>query len=812
MPPSTSLLLSAALLLLVPIALAASDWKTGEVTGKVVEKSDFPCYSLSRDNYTCSACIQFHESCAWCGAPLFDEKKPYARCDNRAKLLEHGCPESYIEDPETKLDITGDNQLSDQGTVDKEEEAVQIKPQEMYVEIRPKSRVRFNVTYRQAVDYPVDLYYLMDLSYSMKDDKQKLSELGDLLAERMRTVTKNFRLGFGSFIDKKLMPFIDPRIEKQLSPCPTPCAEPYGFKHQMSLTTNTAKFKAEVDKAEISGNLDAPEGGFDAVVQALACNKTIGWRERARKMIVFSTDAGFHFAGDGRLAGVVEPNDGTCHLDREGYYTETLNQDYPSIALLHQMIKDRKANVIFAVTKNNQDLYTQLSNALPDVSSSVGVLANDSRNIVDLIEKEYLKISEKIIMVDNANASEGLKLTYRSMCLDGTTLKDTNVCEGIRVGDEVQFEVTLENTHCIDKRDFMLRIGPSGLDETLHVKVKVLCDCDCEQHDRIVTNAAECHGGDMVCGVCRCKGGNVGKYCECNRPGMSTAALNEKCKRTNESAICEGRGVCNCGRCECNPRANPEEQISGEFCECDNFNCPRHDRKICAEHGECNCGKCICAPGWTGRACECPISTDSCLSANGKICNGKGECICGRCRCHDGPDGNRYSGAKCEICPTCPTKCIEYKPCVMCQQWKTGPYNESRCDQCPFKVIPVDELPTLNDTTPCQFVDPADDCTFYYLYFHDEGTDNATVWVRRHKDCPPPVPVLAIVLGVIAGIVILGILLLLIWKLLTVLHDRAEYAKFNNERLMAKWDTNENPIYKQATTTFKNPVYAGKAN
>lgn len=60
-------------------------------------------------------------------------------------------------------------------------------------------------------------------------------------------------------------------------------------------------------------------------------------------------------------------------------------------------------------------------------------------------------------------------------------------------------------------------------------------------------------------------------------------------------------------------------------------------------------------------------------------------------------------------------------------------------------------------------------------------------------DCPPPVPVLAIVLGVIAGIVILGIILLLVWKLLTVLHDRAEYAKFNNERLMAKWDTVRKP-------------------
>lgn len=30
----------------------------------------------------------------------------------------------------------------------------------------------------------MDLYYLMDLSYSMKDDKEKLSQLGDLLGEK----------------------------------------------------------------------------------------------------------------------------------------------------------------------------------------------------------------------------------------------------------------------------------------------------------------------------------------------------------------------------------------------------------------------------------------------------------------------------------------------------------------------------------------------------------------------------------------------------------------------------------------------------
>jgi len=36
----------------------------------------------------------------------------------------------------------------------------------------------FNLTFRLAKDYPVDLYYLMDLSYSMKDDKENLAVLG----------------------------------------------------------------------------------------------------------------------------------------------------------------------------------------------------------------------------------------------------------------------------------------------------------------------------------------------------------------------------------------------------------------------------------------------------------------------------------------------------------------------------------------------------------------------------------------------------------------------------------------------------------
>lgn len=67
---------------------------------------------------------------------------------------------------------------------------------------------KIEVAYSQAEDYPVDLYYLMDLSRSMKNDKEKLSTLGSLLSSTMRNITSNFRLGFGSFVDKIVMPYV----------------------------------------------------------------------------------------------------------------------------------------------------------------------------------------------------------------------------------------------------------------------------------------------------------------------------------------------------------------------------------------------------------------------------------------------------------------------------------------------------------------------------------------------------------------------------------------------------------------------------
>lgn len=58
----------------------------------------------------------------------------------------------------------------------------------------------------------------------------------------------------------------------------------------------------KVKEAPISGNLDAPEGGFDGMMQAMVCTDRIGWSEKARHLLVFSTDASSHMAGDGRVS------------------------------------------------------------------------------------------------------------------------------------------------------------------------------------------------------------------------------------------------------------------------------------------------------------------------------------------------------------------------------------------------------------------------------------------------------------------------------------------------------------------------------
>jgi len=78
---------------------------------------------------------------------------------------------------------------------------------------------KFKVKVRQVEDYPVDVYYLMDLSRSMHKNLHAIQQLGTKLAQEMTILTSNFRLGFGTFVDKPISPFSYTYDKPRDEPC-----------------------------------------------------------------------------------------------------------------------------------------------------------------------------------------------------------------------------------------------------------------------------------------------------------------------------------------------------------------------------------------------------------------------------------------------------------------------------------------------------------------------------------------------------------------------------------------------------------------
>jgi hypothetical protein len=51
------------------------------------------------------------------------------------------------------------------------------------------------VSFKRAEGYPIDLYYLMDLSFSMRDDLDTIKNLGQEILSTLKNVTNKVRIG-----------------------------------------------------------------------------------------------------------------------------------------------------------------------------------------------------------------------------------------------------------------------------------------------------------------------------------------------------------------------------------------------------------------------------------------------------------------------------------------------------------------------------------------------------------------------------------------------------------------------------------------
>uniref|UniRef100_A0A8D1V0N7 Integrin beta n=3 Tax=Sus scrofa TaxID=9823 RepID=A0A8D1V0N7_PIG len=699
---------------------------------------------------SCTECIRVDKDCAYCTDEMFKER----RCNTQAELVAAGCQLESMVVMESSFEITEETQI------DTTLRRSQVSPQGLRVRLRPGEERHFELQVFEPQESPMDLYILMDFSNSMSDDLDNLKKMGQDLANVLRQLTSDYTIGFGKFVDKVSVPQTDMRPEKLKEPWPN-SDPPFSFKNVISLTEDVEEFRTKLKGERISGNLDAPEGGFDAILQTAVCTRDIGWRPDSTHLLVFSTESAFHYEADGAnvLAGIMKRNDEECHLDATGTYTQYKAQDYPSVPTLVRLLGRHNIIPIFAVTNYSYSYYEKLSSYFP--VSSLGVLQEDSSNILDLLREAFDRIRSNLD-IRALESPRGLRTEVTSKIFLKTDTGSFHIRRGEVGTYQVQLRAIedLDGTHVCQLPEAdqkgNIHLKPSFSDG-LRMDVDIICDvCSCELQKEEQSPRCSFHG-DFMCGHCVCSEGWSGKTCNCRTGSLSDL---EPCLREGEDKPCSGRGECQCGHCVC----YGEGRYEGQFCEYDNFQCPRTSGFLCNDRGRCSMGQCVCEPGWTGLSCDCPLSNATCIDSNGGVCNGRGNCECGRCHCNQ---QSLYTDTVCEINHSAIRLglCEDLRSCVQCQAWGTGEKKGHTCKECSFKVKMVDELKKAEEVVEyCSFRDEDDDCTYSYTVEGDGAPGpNSTVLVQRRKECPPGtfwwlIPLLIFLL------LFPALLLLLCWK------------------------------------------------
>ncbi|EDV27186.1 uncharacterized protein TRIADDRAFT_54881 [Trichoplax adhaerens] len=682
-----------------------------------------PCQPLK----ACEVCIANPE-CAWCADFKYEGENLY-RCDAADNHEVQGCedivnPQSSLVN-RTDVDDDLDSILLNNFT----DSVLQLPRFNVKLRTGQPVQISFNIVSTQRS--PVDMYFLYDISRSMYGDLDMLKKRAITLALEMKKLSRDTRWGFGTFVDKFVSPFRLQAKEKLVNPCndgekePLQCIRPYSFRNNLSLTNNMTSFQEVVNAQMVSSNLDAPESGLDALLQLSVCNEIINWRPYARHIVVYASDADFHYAGDGKLAGLVIPNDAKCHLSEHGEHETETVMDYPSIGQLKEKLRENRIIPVFLIRNRYQSYgaFAELLDNLQGVMGWLGHLEAESSNILGLINSSYDAVSTTIELYNDP--TDLLKFEYFSNC-------------------------TKINVHVVGVGDLV-------------VEIEHLCRCGCTRNTTVSEKCS--YNGTLRCGQCNCNRGRSGDFCECDASLSNTV---RDCDVTDNST-CNYRGHCVCQQCQCNQ--DDRGLIYGKYCQCDNFTCPAdRNGNLCSGHGRCDCGTCKCNHGWTGIDCGCTLSIAQCIDPKSrKICNGKGNCNCGTCDCHP---KSGYNGKTCQSCLFCPTACDVHGQCLSCWLHKQ-PVCSDYCNN--ITITNVTELDT-RDEWYCYVQDINSSCYFKFII---EGETNRNLLTS--VSCPVFISQSVLIVSIMVNIVGFGLLCLIAWKIAVTIKDKIDYQKFTKK-------------------------------
>ncbi|KAM9494586.1 integrin beta-8 isoform 2-T2 [Clarias gariepinus] len=677
---------------------------------------------------TCRECLSRGPDCSWCFQKSFlDGTDISERCGSAAQLMLKGCSREFIENPGVKVEANLTLSSS------------QVTPRDISIQLRPGSEANFIIEVKQLELYPVDLYYLVDVSASMQENLNQLKTVGENLSYRMKEHSSDFQVGFGSFVDKPVSPYIDVHPSQISNPCSDfeiDCRPAHGFIHVLPITNNMTEFKHVIQQQRISGNMDTPEGGFDAMLQAAVCQKDIGWRPEAKHLLLFMTDEPSHLALDSKLAGIVVPHDGRCHLE-DGTYSQSAHMEHPTIGQLAEKLLHNNIYSVFAVKHVQYEWYEDLVAFLP--GTYLGILPGNLTNLVVDAYKKLLSDVRVEVEVEDREAHR-FWVSVKAVCPTGSTASGSSKCTNVQPGQKVFFNITVGMRACPERDDALrkpnnpevkLVVKPVGFNESTIVRVRQACVCSCG-------GAGPCHDNPET------------PPCSSGINSAVERGLMDSCQDVKSGLMCSGRGTCVCGACVCD--RSKLGTIYGQFCEKDDFSCPNERGVMCGGHGQCVSGECLCQPGWTGESCGCPVSTESCVSSDGLVCSGHGKCVCGKCVC----DHLRRSGTFCEKCTTCSNACLSHWNCVDCHLSKGLDANDTQqCNRsCTALVAYVDDITGLIRGKYCLY-HSREQCV---IRFHvDMALHGPQLWISKHAECVSIYRYFKTFLGIFLFTVLLGL-------------------------------------------------------
>ncbi|KAJ7991628.1 hypothetical protein DPEC_G00285870 [Dallia pectoralis] len=579
------------------------------LAGNITSGTSHPGVSVcsSPPVLSCSDCLRRGPLCSWCFQEGFLDGAVGVRCGLAGTLAISGCGPEFIEHSEVTVEVNATTR------------STQVSPTEITVTIRPGSEASVIVAVRQLEKYPVDLYYLVDVSASMQDNLDHLKKVGLDLSQRMGEYSSDLRLGFGSFVDKPVSPYINVHPSKINNPCSdyeVKCRPAHGFHHVLSMTANMSEFTRVIKRQKISGNMDTPEGGLDAILQATVCQEEMGWRGEAKRLLLLMTDQPSHLSLDGRLAGIVQPHDGLCHMENNVYIKST-TMDHPSLGLLAEKLLENHIYSLFAVEQQQYQWYEELVRLIP--GSNLLFL---TQNLTDLVVNTYQRLLSVVrvsVSVEDRAFSHFL-VSVSPLCPEGSVSHDNRSCSNVQPNQTVYFNITIGLLSCPgdgnDDDTVQVFVRPMGYNESTVVKVRTRCRCHCGP-DRSCRDDTNFQAACKAVTAHRNHSDKEANGAETPQPGEEP-----QCRPEGSDVDCSGRGECVCGRCVCDRYSLGT--VHGRYCEMDDYSCPYRQGQLCGGRGVCVHGVCVCEDSWTGESCGCPVSTATCSPGNGSLCSGRG--------------------------------------------------------------------------------------------------------------------------------------------------------------------------------------------